>query len=135
MFLLQVLVLKETIVFITPRQPNMETIMNNVTLTHTDQTNIGLFQGWTIKLVGVRVSDGTMSKTQFNFDYVPEDYYDPCFFCELTPDGLSSTAVMPRLVGPARPGVKKRRMPDQKSTIPSPAKVVPLLLKLVSYLT
>jgi len=93
----KVTVLKETIVFITPEQPNIEMIMKN---------------GWTIKLAGVRKSDGFESLNKFNFNYVPDDFYDPCIFCELKPDGNSGIAILPSPIGPARPGVKKRRMPE-----------------------
>jgi len=91
------IVLKESIIFITPAQPNIELIMKN---------------GWLIKLVGVRKSDGFESLKKFIFTYVPDDFYDPCIFCELHPDGNSGKAVLPSPIGPAKPGVKKRRMPD-----------------------
>eukprot|EP00092_Neocalanus_flemingeri_P000871 GFUD01000928.1.p1 GENE.GFUD01000928.1~~GFUD01000928.1.p1 ORF type:complete len:806 (-),score=155.07 GFUD01000928.1:82-2499(-) len=94
---INVSVLKETIIFITPPQPNIEMIMKN---------------GWLIKLAGVRKSDGFESSKKFNFNYVPDDFYDPCIFCELKPDGNTGKAVLPSPIGPARPGVKKRRMPE-----------------------
>ena len=74
-------------------------------------------QGWTIRLVGLRLSDNIMSQTQFDFEYVPEDYYgeqpkladttpppapDPCIFCALPADGTQFPASLPSLVGPAR---------------------------------
>ena len=90
-------VMKETIIFITPPQPNIEMVMRN---------------GWTIKLAGLRKSDGFVSTKKFNFNYMPDDYYEPCIFCELRPDGYSGKVVLPNPIGPARPGVKKRRMPD-----------------------
>jgi len=92
-----VAVMKETIIFITPPQPNIEMIMKN---------------GWSIKLAGVRKSDGFESSKKFDFNYVPDDFYDPCIFCELKPDGNTGKAVLPSPIGPARPGVKKRRMPE-----------------------
>jgi len=90
-------VMKETIIFITPPQPNIEMIMRN---------------GWRIKLAGLRKSDGFVSTKKFNFNYMPDDYYEPCIFCELRPDGYEGKVVLPNPIGPARPGVKKRRMPD-----------------------
>jgi len=110
----QVLVMKETLVFITPPQPHIETIMEN---------------GWKIKLVGLRLSDKNISKTKFDFEYFPSDFYDPCIFCELQADGPSFPASLPALVGPARPGVKKRRMPEQKLTFAATAKALRLIRK------
>ena len=93
-----VAVMKETIIFITPPQPNIEMIMKN---------------GWSIKLAGVRKSDGFESHNKFKFNYVPDDFYSPCIFCELRPDSRKTGRdVLPNPIGPARPGVKKRRMPD-----------------------
>ena len=74
----QVLVMKETLVFITPPQPHIETIMQNVSETFPDAKNRKLFnflQGWKIKLVGIRLSDKNISKTKFDFEYFPEDFY------------------------------------------------------------
>jgi len=110
----EVLVMKETLVFITPSQPYMEMIMQN---------------GWKIKLVGLRLSDKNISKTKFDFEYFPSDFYDPCIFCELHADGQSFPASLPALVGPARPGVKKRRMPEQKVVFASTAKALRLIRK------
>jgi len=110
----QVLIMKETLVFITPPQPHIETIMQN---------------GWKIKLVGLRLSDKNISKTKFDFEYFPSDFYDPCIFCELHADGPSFPASLPALVGPARPGVKKRRMPEQKVTFAATAKALRLIRK------
>merc|ERR1719234_344937 len=106
--------MKETLVFITPPQPHIETIMEN---------------GWKIKLVGLRLSDKNISKTKFDFEYFPSDFYDPCIFCELQADGPSFPASLPALVGPARPGVKKRRMPEQKLTFAATAKALRLIRK------
>merc|ERR1719234_2561847 len=106
--------MKETLVFITPPQPHIETIMEN---------------GWKIKLVGLRLSDKNISKTKFDFEYFPSDFYDPCIFCELQPDGPTFPASLPALVGPARPGVKKRRMPEQKLTFAATAKALRLIRK------
>merc|ERR1719234_807278 len=106
--------MKETLVFITPPQPHIETIMEN---------------GWKIKLVGLRLSDKNISKTKFDFEYFPSDFYDPCIFCELQADGPTFPASLPALVGPARPGVKKRRMPEQKLTFAATAKALRLIRK------
>ena len=70
--------MKETLVFITPPQPHIETIMQNVSETFPDAKNSRLFnfsQGWKIKLVGIRLSDKNISKTKFDFQYFPEDFY------------------------------------------------------------
>jgi len=98
-----VTVLKETIIFISPPQPHIEMIMRN---------------GWSIKLVGVRKSDGFQSTRKFPFNYVPEDFYDPCIFCNFNSDGYSSEVGLPEPIGPARPGVKKRKMAESESTVP-----------------
>merc|ERR1719481_1545706 len=91
----------------------METIMTN---------------GWTIKLTAVRLSDGVKSRKEFDFNYVPEDYYVPCIFCEYEPDG-PTPARLPQLIGPARPGVKKRRMPEPKLTFAATAKALRMIRK------
>ena len=89
-------IMKETIVFITPNQPHAETIMKN---------------RWTVKLVARRTSDGLVSKTKFNFDYVPHDFYSPCVFCAINPDkqDLGHATIAP-MRDDARPGLKKRQM-------------------------
>jgi len=89
-------ILKETIVFITPKQPHAEMVMQN---------------RWTIKLVARRSSDGLVSKTKFTFDYVPHDFYSPCIFCEINPDKqtLGHATIAP-LRDVARPGLRKRKM-------------------------
>ena len=90
--------MSQTIVFITPKQPHAETIMRN---------------RWTVKLVARRSSDGLVSKTKFNFDYVPHDFYSPCVFCTINPDKQDmghATIVPPRDV--ARPGLRKRQMSE-----------------------
>ena len=102
-----VIVLKEMIIFITPKQNNIEMILRNK---------------WKIKLVGVRSSDGFESITKFNFDYFPDDYYVPCIFCELQPDGYSLPAKLPVPASPARPGIRKRKMEIPASTPPAKTK-------------
>ena len=89
-------IMKETIVFITPNQPHAETIMKN---------------RWTVKLVARRTSDGLVSKTKFNFDYVPHDFYSPCVFCAINPDkqDLGHATIAP-MRDVARPGLRKRQM-------------------------
>ena len=70
--------MKETLVFITPPQPHIETIMQNVSDPFPEANNSKLFnslQGWKIKLVGIRLSDKNISKTKFDFEYFPEDFY------------------------------------------------------------
>ena len=42
--------------------------------------------GWLIKLAVMRRSNGIESSKKFKFNYVPDDFYDPCIFCELGPD-------------------------------------------------
>ena len=64
--------------------------------------------GWSIKLAGVRLSDGWKSNI-FNFSYVPSDYYQPCIFCELKPDGHDGGIVkLSRKT--SKTGKRKRRM-------------------------
>ena len=74
----QIVVMKETIIFITPPQPHVETIMQN---------------GWKIKLVALRLSDGGESKNKYNFNSVPHDFYQPCIFWEMKPDGRHENAI------------------------------------------
>jgi len=89
-------IMKETIVFITPPQPHAETILEN---------------NWRVKLVARRSSDGLVSKTKFDFDLVPHDYYSTCIFCEIDPDkqALGSATIAP-MRDVARPGLRKRQM-------------------------
>ena len=65
--------------FITPPQPHIETIMQNVSETFPEAKNsikyLYFLQGWKIKLVGIRLSDKNISKTKFDFEYFPEDFY------------------------------------------------------------
>ena len=64
--------------FITPPQPHIEAIMQNVSETFPEAKKSKLFdfsQGWKIKLVGIRLSDKNISKTKFDFEYLPEDFY------------------------------------------------------------
>ena len=71
--------MKETIIFITPPQQHIETVMK---------------YGLVIKLVGLRLSDGFESK-KYVFNYVPSDYYNPCIFCTLKPDGHEGKVKLP----------------------------------------
>merc|ERR1719320_526670 len=89
-------IMKETIVFITPPQPHAETILEN---------------NWRVKLVARRSSDGLVSKTKFDFDLVPHDYYSTCIFYEIDPDkqALGSATIAP-MRDVARPGLRKRQM-------------------------
>jgi len=93
-----VMILKETIVFITPRQQYAELIMRNQ---------------WRVKLVARRTSDGLVSRTKFPFEILPHDYYSTCVFCEIDPDKQEpgkATIVPMREV--ARPGMRKRKMSE-----------------------
>jgi len=89
-------IMKETIVFITPHQPNAEMILENQ---------------WRVKLVARRSSDGLVSKTKFDFDIVPHDFYSTCIFCEIDPDkqALGQATIAP-MRDVARPGLRKRQM-------------------------
>jgi len=89
-------IMKETIVFITPPQPHAEIILEN---------------NWRVKLVARRSSDGLVSKTKFDFDLVPHDYYSTCIFCEIDPDKQAlGSATIPPMRDVARPGLRKRQM-------------------------
>jgi len=96
-------IMKESIVFITPAQPHIETIRS---------------RGYTIKLLARRASDGYTSKKKFDFDYLPHDYYDPCFFCYENPDNNpeSSRARLVPMKEVARPGLRKRQMSVNENT-------------------
>ena len=96
-------IMRESIVFITPPQPNVEVIRR---------------QRYSIKLVARRCSDGYVSKKKFNFDYLPHDYYDPCFFCFENPDNNpeSSRAKLVPMKEVARPGLRKRQMSVNDTT-------------------
>ena len=64
--------------FITPPQPHIEAIMQNVSETFPRPRIVkylNFSQGWKIKLVGIRLSDKNISKTKFDFEYFPEDFY------------------------------------------------------------
>merc|ERR1711970_417228 len=89
-------IMKETIVFITPPQPNAEMILEN---------------HWQVKLVARRSSDGLVSKTKFDFDIVPHDFYSTCIFCEIDPDKqkLGQATIAP-MRDVARPGLRKRQV-------------------------
>ena len=97
----QISVMKETIIFITPMQPNMEKIMQN---------------GWTIKLVAVRLSDGCESKKKYNFNFVPHDFYQPCIFCIMKPDGHDGKAILPSPIETSKTGKRKRNLPPLDTT-------------------
>ena len=93
-----VMIMKETIVFITPRQQHAELIMRNQ---------------WKVKLVARRTSDGLVSRTKFPFQILPHDYYSTCVFCDIDPDKEEpgkATIVPMREV--ARPGMRKRKMSE-----------------------
>merc|ERR1711978_625607 len=95
--------MKETIVFITPAQPHIDIIRS---------------KGYTVKLLARRTSDGYISKKKFDFDYLPHDYYDPCFFCFENPDNNpeSSRAKLVPMKEVARPGLRKRQMSLTENT-------------------
>ena len=60
-----------------------------------------------------RSSDGYVSKKKFDFDFIPHDYYDPCFFCYEDPDNIPQSGSRAKLVPMkevARPGLRKRQM-------------------------
>ena len=91
-------ILKEMIIFIAPEQKNIEEIFS---------------AGWEIKLLGQRTSDNMESSTKFSFQYFPHDFYDPCIFCSVKPDGVSSlSSCLPSPISPAKPGIRKRKMED-----------------------
>jgi len=108
-------VLKESIIFITPPQPNAAKFLLNK---------------YKIKLVARRHSDGYVSRKKFDFTYVPHDYFQeiPCMFCCLDSDNVQgklvsisdSTNVQGRaslvaLKEVARPGLRKRQMSGSDS--------------------
>lgn len=99
-------IMRESIVFITPPQPQAETIRS---------------RGYKVRLVARRRSDGYVSKKKFDFDYIPHDYYDPCFFCHENPDNVpgipctgqrTSGAKLVPMKEVARPGLRKRQMSE-----------------------
>ena len=91
-------ILKEMIIFIAPEQKNIEQIFSN---------------SWEIRLLGQRTSDNMESSTKFSFQYFPHDFYDPCIFCSVKPDGVSSlSSCLPSPISPAKPGIRKRKMED-----------------------
>jgi len=97
----QICVMKESVIFITPQQPNTELIMKN---------------RWSIKLAAVRLSDGNESNPQ-SFDYVPDDYYQPCIFCELNPDNQEGKkATLPEPLEVSKTGKKKRTLPKMSNS-------------------
>jgi len=91
-------IMRESIVFITPPQPQAEVMRA---------------RGYKVRLVARRSSDGYVSKKKFDFDFIPHDYYDPCFFCSENPDNHPESGCRARLVPMkevARPGLRKRQM-------------------------
>jgi len=97
-------IMRESIVFITPPQPHAETIRS---------------RGYKVRLVARRSSDGYVSKKKFDFDYIPHDYYDPCFFCYENPDNIPQSGSRAKLVpmkDVARPGLRKRQMSEADGT-------------------
>lgn len=99
-------IMRESIVFISPPQPQAETIRS---------------RGYKVRLVARRKSDGYVSKKKFDFDYIPHDYYDPCFFCHENPDNVpdslctghrTSGARLVPMKEVARPGLRKRQMSE-----------------------
>ena len=90
---------RNSIVFISPRQPLAEIIMQN---------------GWQVKLVARRTSDGLVSKHKFIFEFVPHDFYSPCVFCDIC---LDHSPAGPASLKPARdlprPGLRKRVMENE----------------------
>jgi len=96
-------IMRESIVFITPPQPQAEYIRS---------------RGYKVRLVARRSSDGYVSKKKFDFDYIPHDYYDPCFFCFENPDNIPQSGYRAKLVPMkevARPGLRKRQMSEVDS--------------------
>jgi len=96
-------IMRESIVFITPPQPQAEYIRS---------------RGYKVRLVARRSSDGYVSKKKFDFDYIPHDYYDPCFFCYENPDNIPQSGSRAKLVPMkevARPGLRKRQMSEVDS--------------------
>merc|ERR1711978_480423 len=79
---------------------------------------MGRSKGYTVKLLARRTSDGYISKKKFDFDYLPHDYYDPCFFCFENPDNNpeSSRAKLVPMGEVARPGLRKRQMSVNDTT-------------------
>lgn len=92
--------LKESIILITPPQPNIETLMKC---------------GLLIKLLGLRLSDGCESK-KYTLNYVPSDYYDPCIFCDLNHDGHQGKAKLPGPTELSKTGKKKIIKPKNTNT-------------------
>jgi len=108
-------VLKESIIFITPPQPNAAKFLLNK---------------YKIKLVAKRHSDGYVSRKKFDFTYVPHDYFQgiPCMFCCLDSDNVQGKLVsisdsnniqgkasLVALKEVARPGLRKRQMSGSDS--------------------
>ena len=115
-------ILKEMIIFIAPPQENIELIFSN---------------NWEIKLLGVRLSDNMESSTKFSFQYFPHDFYDPCIFCSVKPDGeSSSSSCLPEPISPAKPGLRKRKIEEgetkEKNKVFSRSVSVPVNMPLLT---
>ena len=88
-----VVVIKSSIIFITPKQDFIEYFLN---------------QGYEIKLSVKRETDQTISSTKFTLDYVTHDYIPPCIYCEEV-DSLENGRLGIRARRSAsRPGLKCR---------------------------
>ena len=84
----EVMRLKETLIFITPRQPMAVEISK---------------QGWELRLFLKRKSDQLMSHKKFKFHFVPHEHHlITCNNCGEGPDKLSPHKTC------ARPGLKRR---------------------------
>ena len=95
---------KGTIIFITPPQPQAETMFE---------------KGWEIKLCVMRRSDSMVGAVKFTFEYVPHLFYQPCLFCTFNPDvmGPEKVALRPQK-GATRPGLKRRIGPKMEEATP-----------------
>merc|ERR1712165_242013 len=92
-----VAVFKESIIFITPSQPNLAKIRD---------------KGLTIMLAARRKSDGFESRKKFLFSY--SAHTEDCVYCNDNPDGVGHPGTGQAVLAPKRevprPGRKKRRM-------------------------
>jgi hypothetical protein len=65
----------------------------------------------------MRQSDLMISSVMFSFEYVPHDFYQPCFFCVFDPDTLGSgRAVLRPQKEVTRPGLRRRIGPRIEDT-------------------
>ena len=86
-----VIIRRDTITFMTPRQNKADQIF---------------LQNLIIKLVLERQSDGVVSSTKPVFEVVPHDFHvDVCLLCDHHPDG--GKCALPKIVR-AQPGIKRR---------------------------